>query len=199
VHREPTSELARRVDADFAALISAQPGFLSYEFLDGGGGDAMSISTFADAAQAEASRRLAARWTDDQLPDIELTVTESLHGEIAVSRIAPAAIDQRRDARVRRYRVTDAAEILGRVRDTFADRVAALDGFVSYRVVDCGGGELLSLSVFSDEAQAAASDELATRFVADELGDVGIERIDTVGGGRIVVSRFRSQIAAITD
>src|SRR3954470_4385596 len=109
VHRASTAELTRRVDADFSERISARPGFVSYEFLDGGGGDAMSITAFRKASQAAASRALAVRWTEAQFPDIELTVTESLHGEVIISRAAAAltAPVEQRYAAVRRYRVGD--------------------------------------------------------------------------------------------
>jgi len=42
VHKAPAKELAELVDQDFADRISAQPGFVSYEFLDGGGGERLS-------------------------------------------------------------------------------------------------------------------------------------------------------------
>jgi hypothetical protein len=188
VHRAPASELARRVDEDFAGRIGARPGFVSYEFIDGGGGDVMSISVFEDAAQAEASRELARGWTEERLTDLELTVTEALHGEVAISR---AALDTSggRSAGVRRYRVGEVGEVLRAVGAGFVERLAVLDGFSSYRVIDCGGGELLSISVFGDSAQASASDRLAERFVEEELVGIGVQRVEIVGGGEIVVSR----------
>lgn len=191
VHRAPASELSRRVDDDFAARICAQPGFVSYEFLDGGGGEAMSITVFREASQAEASRGVAVQWTEAQSPDVELTITESLRGEIIISRGAPkpTAPGEDRYASVRRYRVRDPPETLRRI-DAFVASLAELDGFLGYRIVDCGGDELLSISLFRDRTPAAHSDDLAARFVKDELGDLRIERIDTVGGGRVVVSRI---------
>src|SRR5690349_17067170 len=39
VHKAPAKELAELVDQDFADRLSAQPGFVSYEFLDGGDGE----------------------------------------------------------------------------------------------------------------------------------------------------------------
>jgi hypothetical protein len=197
VHRLPTTELVRRVAEDFAARIGARPGFVSYEFIDGGGGDAVSISVFRQAAQAEASRELARRWTEERLQDLELTITESLHGEIVISRAARAMTapdpgpGARRYARLRRYRVGagDVDGLLRSVDASFADRVAAVDGFLGYRVIDCGGGELLSTGLFRHGAAVAATDELAARFLAEEVGDVRVDRTDIVGGGPVVVSR----------
>src|SRR3954452_21088014 len=51
VHKAPANELAELVDRDFADRLSAQPGFVSYEFLDGGEGEAMTISAFHEAAR----------------------------------------------------------------------------------------------------------------------------------------------------
>jgi hypothetical protein len=198
VHKAPTDELARLVEHDFADQIAAQPGFVSYVFLDCGGGDAMTISVFREAAQAAASRELAQRWSEQRLGEIELTLTEALHGAIPVSRaalemLAPRPSGSRpRFARVRRYRIAngDIGELVWRVVDTsLAERMAELDGFVAYLVFSGGPGELVSVSVFRDRSTAAASDELALQFVRDELSGFDIKRADIVGGGEIVVSR----------
>jgi antibiotic biosynthesis monooxygenase len=47
--RGSIDELTRRVDEGFAEQVSAQPGFLSYEFLDSGDGGIVTISIFAEA------------------------------------------------------------------------------------------------------------------------------------------------------
>lgn len=81
-------ELARRVDASFAEELSSQPGFVSYEFLDCGDGEVMTVSVFQTAEEAEASRELAQRWTDEHLSDFRFTRLEGAHGEVIVSRAA---------------------------------------------------------------------------------------------------------------
>jgi hypothetical protein len=191
-------ELVRLVEDEFAERIAAQPGFVSYVFLDCGGGDAMTISVFREADQAAASRQLAQRWSEERLGEIELTVTETLHGAIPVSRVAPELLAVRppgappRFARVRRYRIAsgDVGELVWRIVDTsLAERMAGLEGFVAYLVFSGGPGELVSISVFRDRAAATVSDELALQFVRDELPDFDIKRADIVGGGEIVVSR----------
>jgi hypothetical protein len=207
VHRLPTTELVRRVAEDFAARISARSGFVSYEFIDGGGGDAVSVSVFREAAQAEATRELARRWSEERLSDMELTITESLHGEIVISRAARAMTAPGPEpgaggyARLRRYRVGagDVDRLLRSVDASFVDRVAALDGFLGYRVIDCGGGELLSTALFRDGAAAAACDEVAALFLAQEAGDVRVDRTDIVAGGMVVVSRVTDALLAPVD
>ena len=81
-------QLTERVDRDFADRIGAQPGFVSYEFVDCGDGEVVTISVFQDSEQAEGSRELAQRWTEENLHDLELNHTEALHGELLVSRAA---------------------------------------------------------------------------------------------------------------
>jgi len=78
---------------------------------------------------------------------------------------------------------------LWRLVDTgLAERIADLDGFVAYLVFSGGAGELVSVSVFRDEATATVSDELALQFVRGELADFDIKRTDMIGGGSIMVS-----------
>ena len=86
VHGATPRELAERVGEDFADRLSERPGFVAYDFLDCGDGEAMSISVFREAAQAHGSRGLARRWTEEQLPDMELTITDSLHGPVVEAR-----------------------------------------------------------------------------------------------------------------
>jgi hypothetical protein len=74
VHKAPARELAELVDHDFADRISAQPGFVSYEFLDGGEGEAMTISAFQEPVQAEDSRASTGRLWRNGYPN---AVTEA--------------------------------------------------------------------------------------------------------------------------
>jgi hypothetical protein len=190
----PTEELARRVEAEFADRIAAQPGFVWYALLDCGGGDLITVSLFQERGQAAGSRELARRWTEERLGEFGLTLTESLHGAIPVSRATPALLDPApaRFARVRRYQLGDAdlGEFVWRVVDTrLAERMAELDGFVAYFVFSSGTGELVTVSVFRDRGAATVSDDVALVFVRDELDDLDIKRTDTIGGGEIVVSR----------
>jgi hypothetical protein len=81
-------DLARRVDETFADQISSQPGFVSYEFLDCGDGEVMTVSVFQTEEEAEASRELAQRWTEEHLRDFRFTQLEGARGEVLVSRAA---------------------------------------------------------------------------------------------------------------
>jgi hypothetical protein len=189
-------ELTRRVDEDFAELLGAQPGFVSYEFLDCGDGDVMTISVFRDADGAHASRELAQQWTDENLGDFEFTRREALEGEILVSRAAQEMLEPdhpaaaRKFASVRRYTMASGsvAELMRSVDDVFADEIAGLDGFVAYYVLAYGDGEILSVSLLRDQATAQGTDEMALRFVTERLTRFGLERTEVVSG-QVVVSR----------
>ena len=194
-------ELMRRVDAIFADQMSAQPGFVSYEFMDCGDGEVMTVSMFREAEGADASRELAQRWTMESLQDFEFTSLEALRGQIMVSRaaqdmLAPAhagATD--RFASIRRYRLRSGSiEDLAHVVDeTFADRISEMDGFEAYHVVDCGAGEVMSISFFRDQASAEESDDRALEFVRAELGDFDIERTEVIGG-EVAVTRAMEEL-----
>jgi hypothetical protein len=199
--RGSMDELTRRVDDGFAEQIAAQPGFVSYEFIDCGEGEVMTISVFGGSDEAEASRDLAQRWTEENLRDLEFTRIETLHGEIVVSRAAqdmltPAhAGATARFASVRRYRQGSGsvADLMHVVDERFADRIEEMDGFAAYHALDCGGGEILSISLFRDQSGAEESDDQALAFVREQLGEFDIERMEVLGGA-IAVSRAMAQL-----
>src|SRR3954452_22491860 len=108
---ESVDVFMRRVDESFADEIAAQPGFVSYQLIDCGRGDLFSLSIFLEAGQAEASRELAQRWTEERLADIEHTRFDAIHGESLVSRAAPGMLDpahvggSRKGVSIRYYRL----------------------------------------------------------------------------------------------
>ena len=194
--RGPMDELTRRVDEGFAEEIAAQPGFVSYEFLDCGDGEVMTISVFSGSDEAKASGDLAYRWTEEHLRDLAFTRIETLDGEIVVSRAAQEMLTPAhagatgRFASVRRYRhgSGSVSDLMHVVDEQFAGRIEQMDGFEAYHALDCGGGEVISISVFHDQSGAEESDDRALEFVRDQLTPFDIERTDVIGG-TIAVSR----------
>jgi hypothetical protein len=192
----PMEELALRVDDGFAEEISAQPGFVSYEFIDCGEGEVITLSIFREADQAEASRALARQWTAQSLSDFEFSSVEALRGEIHVSRAAPDMLvpghagTGEKFASLRRYRLRSGSvpELAHVVDKGFAEKIQAMDGFEAYHALDCGKGELLSISLFSDQATAEQSDERALALISRELSGFEMERSEVIGG-RVIVSR----------
>ena len=196
VHKAPAKELAELIDRDFVDRISAQPGFVSYEFLDGGDGEALTISAFDQAVQAEDSRELARRWVDEALGDFELTTLEAVHGQVKLTHATAARPPRAHPdaptgfAAVRRARFAGGSveEIVERA-ERFARQLETLPEFYAYQVMDCGDGDIIAVSRFRERASAERSDELAARFVGDELQGYDLERNEWFGGGAILVSR----------
>ena len=201
IHEGDMDELTRRVDADFAEQISAQPGFVSYEFVDCGDDALMTISIFEHDHEADSSRELAQRWTAEKLTDFEFTRTEALRGEVMVSRAARDMLEPghtgtaRRFCSFRRYSLragsTDA--LMHKVDTSFADRLEQMNAVEAYHALDCGHGRILSITLCRDQAGAESSDEMALSFVHDELGDFDIERTEVIGG-EVIVSRAMASL-----
>jgi hypothetical protein len=189
-------DLTRLVDTGFAEQIASQPGFVSYEFVDCGDGEIMTLSIFREAEEAEGSRKLAQRWTEENLKDFKFTQTEALRGEILVSRaerdmLEPGHVGaERKFLSARRYALRGGSvpALMHKVDEIFADRIQRMDGFEAYHALDCGDGEILSISVFRDQSSAESSDDLALQFVGEELGEFDIERTEVIGG-EVIVSR----------
>src|SRR5512140_406737 len=113
MHKGSMDELASRVDEGFAEEICAQPGFVSYEFVDCGDGEVMTISIFREAGEAAGARELAKRWTDENLQHLGFTRMGALDGEMLVSRanqdmLEPGHVGAaRKFASVRHYALRD--------------------------------------------------------------------------------------------
>jgi heme-degrading monooxygenase HmoA len=195
------AEFTRRVDESFADAIAAQPGFVSYQLIDCGGGDLFTLSIFVESDQAEASRELAHRWTEDNLQDIDHTRFEAIHGESLVSRaasgmLAPGHVGAaRKCVSIRYYRLRSGsvAQLLQRVDHVFVDRMRAMEGFEASHLLDCGDDEVLWISVLTDDDALEEADERATRFVREELRDFRPERVVSIRGD-IAVSRANAEL-----
>jgi heme-degrading monooxygenase HmoA len=196
-----SAEFISRVDESFADAIAAQPGFVSYQLIDCGGGDLFTLSIFVEPAQAEASRELAQRWTEEHLQDIDHTRFDAIHGETLVSRAASGMLDPvhvggaRKCAGIRYYRLRSGSvgQLLQRVAHGFADRMRAMNGFEAAHLLDCGDDEVLWLSVLRDEDALQEADEQVARFVREELTDFRPERVATIRGD-IAVSRANAEL-----
>ena len=194
------AELARRIDEDFAEKLSAQPGFVSYELIDCGLGEFLTMSVFLALEQAEASRELARGWAEAN-DDLSFPRLEAAHGEIHVGRVSEGMLeethvgDARKPVAVRRFRVGSGSvgDLMRRVDELFADRFQAMDGFAAWHVFDCGGDEILWISFVRDLDAAEESDDRAFRFISEELRDFALERKLALRG-ELLVSRARTEL-----
>ncbi|MCW3009826.1 MAG: hypothetical protein JWO90_230 [Solirubrobacterales bacterium] len=97
-------------------------------------------------------------------------------------------------ATARSYRVAAGSidALMHRIDRDFAEALTQEPGFVSYQALEIGHEQVMTVSVFSTREQAQDSNELAARWVADELADFEIERLG-VSGGEVMVSRASEQ------
>ena len=74
-------------------------------------------------------------------------------------------------ASVRRYRLESGSidELLHLVDSDFAEAVQGMDGFMAYQVLECGNGEIITITTFKDRRSAEASMEMAADWVRDTL------------------------------
>jgi hypothetical protein len=98
-------------------------------------------------------------------------------------------------ATFRRYRMgAGSMDDAMHLADTeFADRLAEAPGFVDYQAVAVGDDMILSTTIFEDEDQCLASNDMAAEFVRDHLQEFQIERLD-VWGGEVMVSRAADKV-----
>ncbi|GAA3255535.1 hypothetical protein Slala03_50150 [Streptomyces lavendulae subsp. lavendulae] len=89
---------------------------------------------------------------------------------------------------VRRYeQVSDPAEAGRRVDEGFVPLLRQVPGFVAYYWVDAGGGVMVSMSVFEDQAGAEASIKRAADFVRDNLASL-LPEPPQVTAGQVVAA-----------
>jgi hypothetical protein len=76
------AEAGRRVDEGFVPLVKDLPGFVSYHWLDAGGGVMASFSVFEDRAGAEASTDRAAAWVGENIASLLPNPPQMTAGEV---------------------------------------------------------------------------------------------------------------------
>ena len=96
---------------------------------------------------------------------------------------------------IRKYRMDPARvdELMHRVDEGFAEDIAREPGFIAYQVLDCGEGQVVTISEFRDREAAEDSVAMAAAWIRDNLSDVEIERVDAFVG-EAKVSRAVSEM-----
>ena len=97
-------------------------------------------------------------------------------------------------ASVRHYRMSAGSidSLMHRVDEEFAPAISQESGFVAYFALDTGEATVETVSVFHDKAAADASDELASDYVRENLGEFELTRTE-LSGGEIFVSRVTAE------
>ena len=97
---------------------------------------------------------------------------------------------------VRRYRLLSGSidDLLHLVDSDFAESVQEMDGFVEYQVLECGNGELVTITTFRDRKSAAASAEISADWIRDTLARrFELERLEAFVG-EIAISRAADEV-----
>jgi hypothetical protein len=77
-------------------------------------------------------------------------------------------------------------EVMHRIDEGFAELIAEEPGFIAYQVLDCGEGNIATLTTSRDREGAENSIAMAAAWVRDELSDVDIQRVDAhVGEAKV--------------
>jgi quinol monooxygenase YgiN len=164
-------ESVRRVEQGFVSKISASPGFVSYRVLRADNGDALSVSVFDSREQAEESAKTAAGWVRENLAELMPNPPEVTAGEVLLREVNSQ--EELHYGVMRRYKTdADVREIVRRAQSGFVPIVSKLSGFASYVIMDAGGGTVVSLSGFRDQASADKSTQEAASWVRDNLAEL---------------------------
>jgi hypothetical protein len=96
---------------------------------------------------------------------------------------------------IRQYRCNpdDVRGIAHAADEHFADRLAHMEGFVAYELIDCGSGDVFTTTVFTDREASMRSNDLAAEFINEHLADVEMTRTSS-HTGEVLVNRAKSDV-----
>ena len=164
-------ESVRRVEQGLVSKIGASPGFVSYRVFRADNGDALSVSFFDSRDQAEDSAKTVAGWVKENLAELMPNAPEVTAGEVLLREVNRQ--EELHYGVMRRYKTdADIHEIVRRAQSGFVPIVSKLAGFASYSIMDAGGGTVVSLSGFRDQASADRSTQEAASWVRDNLAEL---------------------------
>jgi hypothetical protein len=89
---------------------------------------------------------------------------------------------------VRRYALSGKASDAGNALKKLLPSIEKAPGFIDYSVVDAGGGQLMTVLVFTDKASAAAAAQLEKDWIAQHAADLLPKKPTTTGGDAILTS-----------
>jgi hypothetical protein len=168
---DPTAvdEIVRRAEEGFVPLIRSASGFVGYS-IGTAGDQVITVSTFQDRTQAEASVLQAAGWVKENLAALIPNPPTVFGGEVRVRQLKEGV--QARYGVMRRYQADPGAvdEIVRRAEAGFVPLISQMPGFVGYSILDEGQGRLTTLSAFEDQAGAEESVRQAANWVKENLG-----------------------------
>jgi len=89
---------------------------------------------------------------------------------------------------IRRYdHVVSVSEVCRKIETSFVPLIRRFPGFIAYYAIDGGGGTMATVSVFSTEAMALESNDIAAQWLHDNVADHQPEPATVVAGKARVV------------
>jgi hypothetical protein len=90
---------------------------------------------------------------------------------------------------IRRYNnVVSVREVCSKIALSFVPLMRKSPGFIGYYAVDCGGGTMATISIFSTERMALESNETAAAWLKENVAHLQPEPPEVIGGKAEVVS-----------
>ena len=92
---------------------------------------------------------------------------------------------------IRRYTTdpNDAAEIINLVQQGNINKlIGSIPGFISYYIIDCGGGTVATVSVFEDQTGADQSNAVAAEWVKEKILPTYSLSAPDITAGEVVLS-----------
>ncbi len=177
---EDLNEFVAIVEDGFLPIMRESDGFFAYYLMNDGADALVAISIFDSEDSALASNEAAADFVAENLTKYLPNSPSIIAGSLGIASLADIGkginlIDDRPDdsafASVRLYDGVDPAdqdEIARRTAAGFLPIMSGSDGFIAYFLLPAGD-MLAAISIFDTAEQAAASNEKARDFVAENL------------------------------
>lgn len=90
---------------------------------------------------------------------------------------------------IRKYeKVVSVTEVCQKIALSFVPILRKSPGFIAYYAIDCGGGTMATVSIFSTERMALESNEIAATWLQDNVADLQPVPPEIIGGKAEVVA-----------
>lgn len=90
---------------------------------------------------------------------------------------------------IRKYeKVVSVTEVCRKIALSFVPILRKSPGFIAYYAIDCGGGTMATVSIFSTERMALESNEIAATWLQDNVADLQPVPPEIIGGKAEVVA-----------
>ena len=177
---EELDEFVTIVEDGFLPIMRrGTEGFFGYYLMNDGVDQVAAVSMFDSEGSSMASIEAARDFVAENLTQYLPNAPSVTAGRVGIAVLAgvnadESIIDERTFASIRIYEGLDPDDDNGLFRRTaedFLDIIRDDDGFIGYYWLNLGH-KVVAISLFETEAQAAASNEAAREYIAENLADI---------------------------